>query len=62
MQQLYPFITGPLLWLAFGIFFGGLIYRVVTYIRGLDWQADRVAYRAYPGLGLYLLNICTIRP
>jgi nitrate reductase gamma subunit len=52
MQQLYPFITGPLLWIAFGIFFGGLIYRVVTYIRGLDWQLDRVAYQAWPGLGL----------
>ena len=52
MQQLYPFISGPLLWLSFGIFFGGLIYRVVTYIRGLDWQADRVAYQAWPALGL----------
>ena len=52
MQQIYPFITGPLLWLSFAIFFGGLIYRVVTYIRGLDWQADRVAYQAWPALGI----------
>ena len=46
------FITGPLLWLSFGIFFVGLIYRVVTYIRGLDWQLDRVAYQAHPALGI----------
>lgn len=52
MQQLYGVITGPLLWLSFGIFFGGLIYRIVTYVRGLDWQADRVAYQAWPALGI----------
>jgi nitrate reductase gamma subunit len=52
MQQLYEFISGPLLWVSFGIFFVGLAYRVVTYIRGLDWQADRVAYQAHPGLGI----------
>jgi nitrate reductase gamma subunit len=52
MQQLYIFLTGPILWLSFAIFFGGLIYRVVTYVRGLDWQADRVAYQAWPTLGL----------
>ncbi len=52
MQQIYLFSTGPLLWLSFGIFFGGLSYRVVQYIRGLDWQADRVAYQAWPALGL----------
>jgi nitrate reductase gamma subunit len=43
----YKLITGPMLWLAFGIFFVGLTVRVVNYIRGLDWQADRVAYRAH---------------
>jgi len=52
MPQLYQFITGPLLWLSFGIFFVGLTVRVVRYIQGLDWQLDRVAYRAHPGLGL----------
>ncbi len=51
MREVYQFISGPLLWVSFIIFFGGLIYRVVTYIRGLDWQADRVAYQAWPGLG-----------
>jgi len=48
---MYQFITGPLLWLAFGVFFVGLGTRVVLYIRGLDWRLDRVAYRAHPGQG-----------
>ncbi len=49
---MYNFITGPLLWVTFAIFFVGLAVRVVLYIRGLDWRLDRVAYRAYPGLGI----------
>ncbi|MGO9621032.1 MAG: sulfate respiration complex protein HmcE [Desulfobaccales bacterium] len=52
MPQFYQFITGPLLWLSFGIFFVGLTFRVVRYVQGLDWQLDRVAYRAHPVLGL----------
>ena len=52
MKQLYIFLTGPMLWLSFLVFFGGLAYRVVTYIRGLDWQLDRVAYQAHPYLGI----------
>ena len=51
MQQLYLLLTGPLLWLSFGIFFVGLAYRIVNYIRGLDWQLDRVAYQTHPGRG-----------
>jgi nitrate reductase gamma subunit len=49
---MYNFITGPLLWVTFAIFFIGLGVRVVLYIRGLDWRLDRVAYRAYPGMGI----------
>ena len=49
---MYQFITGPLLWLSFGIFFVGLGARVVLYIRGLDWRLDRVAYRTHVGQGL----------
>jgi nitrate reductase gamma subunit len=49
---MYQFVTGPLLWLSFGIFFVGLAVRVVNYLRGLDWQLDRVAYRAEPAKGL----------
>ncbi len=49
---MYQFITGPLLWLAFGICLVGLIVRVVRYIRGLDWKLDRVAYTAHPYQGI----------
>lgn len=45
---MYNFITGPLLWVTFAIFFIGLAARIVLYIRGLDWRLDRVAYRKYP--------------
>ena len=41
---MYEFVTGPLAWLAFGIFFIGVIVRAVLYIRGLDWKLDRVTY------------------
>lgn len=48
---MYAFVTGPLAWLSFGIFFVGILVRIVTYIRGLNWQMDRVAYQAFPGAG-----------
>jgi nitrate reductase gamma subunit len=41
---MYEFVTGPLAWLAFGIFFVGNIVRLVLYVRGLDWKLDRVTY------------------
>ncbi len=41
---MYEFVTGPLAWLSFGIFFVGVTVRIVSYIRGLNWQADRVTY------------------
>ena len=49
---MYQFVTGPLLWLSFLIFFFGCVYRVVQYFRGLSWQLDRVAYTVHlkPGL------------
>jgi nitrate reductase gamma subunit len=49
---MYTFITGPLLWVTFAIFFVGLGARVVLYVRGLDWRLDRVAYTKYPGMGI----------
>lgn len=49
---MYQFVTGPLAWLAFGIFFIGLIARAVLYIRGLDWKLDRVTYRVNTGFGV----------
>ncbi|MBM4301127.1 MAG: hypothetical protein FJ121_06305 [Deltaproteobacteria bacterium] len=50
---MYQVITGPLLWLSFGICIVGLVVRVVRYIRGLDWKLDRVAYKAHPLQGLW---------
>ena len=49
---MYQFITGPLLWISFGVFFVGCTLRVVFYIRGLSWQLDRVAYTKYPVYGI----------
>jgi nitrate reductase gamma subunit len=49
---MYQFVTGPLAWLAFGIFFIGLIVRTVRYIRGLDWKMDRVSYRVNTMYGI----------
>lgn len=49
---MYQFVTGPLLWLSFTIFIVGCIVRVVRYIRGLNWQADRVAYREHFAFGM----------
>jgi nitrate reductase gamma subunit len=30
MHSIYTFVTGPLVWLAFIIFFGGCLYRLIT--------------------------------
>jgi len=49
---MYQFITGPLLWLSFAVFFIGVIVRIVRYIRGLHWQMDRVAYTAHLSAGM----------
>ena len=49
---MYQLVTGPLLWLSFGIFFIGVTVRVVRYIRGLNWQMDRVTYRANVSYGI----------
>lgn len=49
---MYELVTGPLAWLAFGIFFIGVTVRAVLYIRGLDWQMDRVAYKPHRIHGL----------
>jgi nitrate reductase gamma subunit len=49
---MYEIVTGPLAWLAFAVFFIGIIVRVVLYIRGLDWQADRVTYTVHVKYGI----------
>ena len=49
---MYDFLTGPMFWLSLGICLIGMLVRFVLYFRGLNWQMDRVAYRAYPTQGL----------
>ena len=49
---MYEFVTGPLAWITFIVFFVGIIWRIVWYVRGLNWQLDRVAYRQHMGYGL----------
>ncbi len=49
---MYQFVTGPLAWIAFAVFFVGIIVRAVVYIRGLNWQMDRVAYRPHMRHGI----------
>lgn len=49
---MYDFVTGPLAWIAFIVFFVGVIYRLIWYIKGLTWQGDRVAYSKYPKHGI----------
>ncbi|MGD9300898.1 MAG: hypothetical protein PVI13_04945, partial [Desulfobacterales bacterium] len=49
---MYEFVTGPLVWLSFGVFFIGLIVRAVLYIRGLDWKLDRVTYSVNTNFGV----------
>lgn len=52
MQNIYVFLSGPGLIVSLAVFFGGLLWRAVWYVRGLDWQLDRVAYRPHFKLGL----------
>ena len=49
---MYQFVTGPLAWISFAVFFIGIIVRAVLYIRGLNWQMDRVAYRPHMRYGI----------
>ncbi len=49
---MYDFLTGPAAYVAFGIFFIGLFFRVILYIRGLHWQADRVTYTKNVSFGV----------
>lgn len=46
------FLTGPMMLISLAIFFVGLAFRAVMYVRGLNWQLDRVAYKPHLGLGI----------
>ncbi len=48
---MYAFLTGPMLWVSFLVFALGMTYRVIWYIRGLDWRLDRVAYKPHLSMG-----------
>jgi nitrate reductase gamma subunit len=49
---MYQIVTGPLAWIAFAVFFFGLLARTIWYIRGLDWKLDRVAYTEHATYGI----------
>lgn len=49
---MYEFVAGPLAKIVFLVFFGGLIWRLINYARGLNWQADRVTYTQNVGYGV----------
>ena len=49
---MYNFLTGEMVWISFGVFAVGLTARLVMYIKGLDWQLDRVTYRENTTFGV----------
>lgn len=49
---MYDLVAGPLAKIAFLVFFLGLIWRFISYVRGLNWQADRVTYTKNVGPGI----------
>ncbi|MCF8107895.1 MAG: hypothetical protein K9J81_02775 [Desulfohalobiaceae bacterium] len=48
---MYAFLTGFMFWLSLAVFGLGVIVRTFLYVKGLKWNLDRVAYRAYPLAG-----------
>lgn len=48
---MYEFLTGVMFWLSISICLIGMFVRIVLYVRGLNWQMDRVAYKAFPAVG-----------
>lgn len=46
------FLAGTGLIISLLVFILGLAWRIVWYIRGLDWKLDRVAYRPHFKLGI----------
>jgi len=48
---MYDFLTGFMFWLALAICLIGMLVRIILYFRGLNWQLDRVAYKAFPLAG-----------
>ncbi len=53
LVTLYELLRGPLLWLAFGVFFGGMVLRVILFYR-LSKRKDGVIYRFFSWKWLWL--------
>ena len=49
---MYNFLTGPLAWFSFLVFFIGILLRSFFYIKGLDSNVDRVTYRVNTAFGI----------
>ncbi|MBU1193344.1 MAG: hypothetical protein KKE62_17965 [Proteobacteria bacterium] len=49
---MHEFLTGIFFWIAISVCLVGMLVRFVLYFRGLNWQLDRVAYKAHPKAGL----------
>jgi nitrate reductase gamma subunit len=49
---MFAFLTGPMLWLSFAVCIIGCVYRIVNYVKGLNWQLDRVPYGYYRDLAV----------
>jgi len=48
---MYDFLTGIMFWITMGVCITGVIVRLIWYFKGLNWQLDRVAYKAFPKAG-----------
>lgn len=49
---MHEFLTGIFFWVAVGVCIVGMAVRFVRYFLGLNWQLDRVAYRAHTAAGI----------
>jgi len=49
---MHEFLTGIFFWIAVSVCIVGMAVRFVRYFLGLDWQLDRVAYRAHTAAGI----------
>ncbi|MCP4673520.1 MAG: respiratory nitrate reductase subunit gamma [Desulfobacula sp.] len=49
---MYNFLTGPLAWFSFLVFFIGMLMRSILYLKGLDLNIDRVTYSVNTSFGM----------
>ena len=48
---MHDLLTGVFFWIALGVCLIGMLARFIMYFKGLSWQLDRVAYKAFPAAG-----------